>query len=68
MREQQELRHLQMEREQRMRQSGHEGYPFRTPEYYPFDYEAYDLYGSEDQTASANYRPGNSATALRRKQ
>ena len=58
---------MQMEREQRMRSDGNQSYPFRTPEYYPFDYEAYDMYGSEDMTASANYRPGNSQTALRKR-
>ena len=39
---------------------------FKTPQEVGFDYEAYYSYGSEMNTASANYRPGNTNTKLRR--
>ena len=68
MRDQAMMRHLQEQRDGgMMSQSGSSGYPFKTPHQYPFDYDAYEQYGSEDKTASANYRPGNTQTALRRK-
>ena len=41
--------------------------PFRTPNVMQFNYEDLYSYGSELNTASANYRPGNSNTLLRRK-
>ena len=61
------IRQMQEERQMRERSQGSSNFPFQTPQYYPFDYEAYELYGSEQQTASANYRPRNSNTALRKK-
>ena len=39
---------------------------FRTPQDQVLDYEAYYSYGSEHNTASANYRPRNSNTMLRK--
>ena len=42
------------------------GHMFMTPYATAFDYDAYYSYGSEINTASANYRPGNSNTQLRR--
>jgi hypothetical protein len=41
--------------------------PFRTPNVISFNYEDLYSYGSEVNTASANYRPGNSNTLLRRR-
>ena len=41
--------------------------PFRTPNIVSFNYEDLYSYGSEKQTASANYRPGNSNTMLRKR-
>ena len=41
--------------------------PFRTPNVISFNYEDLYSYGSEVTTASANYRPGNSNTLLRRR-
>jgi len=43
------------------------GQPFRTPAAIQFNYEDLFSYGSERMTASANYRPGNSNTMLRKK-
>lgn len=43
------------------------GQPFRTPNAIQFNYEDLYSYGSEMMTASANYRPGNSNTQLRKK-
>ena len=51
----------------KMQQDPHGDQPFRTPNVFSFNYD--DLYSgdSEVYTASANYRPGNSNTVLRRK-
>ena len=41
------IRQMQEERQMRERSQGSSNFPFQTPQYYPFDYEAYELYGSE---------------------
>ena len=50
-----------------MMQAKAQGQAFRTPQDQIFDYEAYYSYGSEGHTASANYRPRNSNTMLRKR-
>ena len=52
-------------RQQAMLSSGAKQ-PFQTPNVMAFNYEDLYSYGSEMNSRSANYRPGNSATALRR--
>ena len=51
----------------RYSESNSRGQPFRTPNAIQFNYEDIYSYGSEMNTASANYRPGNSNTMLRRR-
>ena len=51
----------------RYSESNSRGQPFKTPNAIQFNYDDMYSYGSEMNTASANYRPGNSGTALRRK-
>ena len=47
--------------------SNSRGGPFKTPNAIQFNYEDLYSYGSEMNTASANYRPRNSETVLRHK-
>ena len=51
----------------RYSESNSRGQPFKTPNAIQFNYDDMYSYGSEMNTASANYRPGNTGTALRRK-
>ena len=56
----------QMRKLEEQRSSGG-AQPFKTPNVISFNYEDLDSYGSQINTASANYRPGNSKTRLRKK-
>ena len=60
------LRRQHFEEQMRRYSSGERG-AFKTPNVIQFNYEDLYSYGSEMNTASANYRPGNSNTQLRRK-
>ena len=60
------MRRAQYDQMMRVKAQGHNPHAFRTPQDQVLDYEAYYSYGSEGNTASANYRPRNSNTMLRK--
>lgn len=61
------LRQQHYEEQMRQMHGGSRSGPFHTPDVMAFNYDDLYSYGSEMNTASANYRPGNSNTLLRRK-